>query len=77
MHSMNAAQKILARLGAYAAPRGLAPITQREIDSRKRRTRPLIGRGDYGKNLRAHFDTERNKAAYAKGRRTHYTETTK
>lgn len=49
---------ILAALGAYV-PRVkmIDPVTEAEaLHKRKRRNRPLMGRGNYGRNLKAHFD---------------------
>jgi hypothetical protein len=67
MQDLNAAQQILSRLGAYATPVELLGESDPQAlarikDRTKRRTRPMIGRGNYGKNLRAHFDRERMKA---------------
>lgn len=58
---LNAAQKILVHLGAYATPAGLMDEKAQAAvrDRAKRRTRPLLGRGNYGRNLMAHFDRRR------------------
>jgi len=61
-HELNVALSLVVALRAYC-PR--VKITDPEIFKRdqmvnKRRTRPLIGRGNYGKNLMAHFDSKNN-----------------
>ncbi len=64
MEKMNAALSLVVALGAYCPIVKLTHEKSLEIEKAKakRRTRPLTGRGNYGKNLMAHFDNERIKA---------------
>ncbi|MBV8060818.1 MAG: hypothetical protein JO253_04750 [Alphaproteobacteria bacterium] len=56
--NMNAALKIVMTLGAYCPTvkvtdeKALVKMKQ----SSKHRTRPMLGRGNYGASLKAHFD---------------------
>lgn len=64
MKEMNAALQIVVALGAYC-PR--VKLSNEEALAKahaaaKRRTRSMIGRGDYGKNMRARFDRIRFEA---------------
>jgi len=64
MEEMNLALRLVVALGAYC-PR--VKITDPDIFAanllkQKRRTRPLIGRGNYGKNLMSYFDQKKFKA---------------
>lgn len=60
---MNAAVSLLAALNVYNLM--LRPSDEKSIAAAKavakRRKRPMIGRGNYGKNLMAHFDGKRLK----------------
>jgi hypothetical protein len=60
MKELNAAQQILLMLGAHHAPAQLVDVdAQAKAKARaKRRTRPMTGRGNYGKNLRRYFDMQ-------------------
>lgn len=64
MESMNTALSLVVALGAYCPRVKLSDekTLAMEKAKAKRRTRPMIGRGNYGKNLMAHFDELRSKA---------------
>lgn len=63
MKEMNTALSLVVALGAYCPRVKLSNEKTLELEREKanRRTRPLIGRGNYGKNLMAHFDEKRAK----------------
>lgn len=61
MGEMNVALKIVVMLGAYCPRVKLSDEKTLAIQQakEKRRKRPMLGRGNYGENLRAHFDLKR------------------
>lgn len=65
---MNRALQIVVALGAYCPTVKLSnPIAFAQAQmAAKRRTRPMKGRGSYGKNLRAYFDSVRGRNPKAK-----------
>jgi hypothetical protein len=68
MKEMNTALSLVVALGAYCPRVKLSneKALATEKAKAKRRTRPLIGRGNYGKSLIAHFDSKRKEAATEK-----------
>lgn len=60
----NAAVQILVMLGAYCPRVKITDpvLFHHQQNAAKRRTRPMVGRGNYGRNIRALFDSNRKPA---------------
>jgi hypothetical protein len=61
MEQDNVAVQLVVALGAYCPKVKIHNPVMFDVERQraKRRTRPLTGRGNYGKNLMAHFDEKR------------------